>query len=118
MDFITSLIIVLAVALVGRFLSLKLKQPVILGEIFLGAVIGNIGLYVYEGGLVFDPIINNISDLGVLFLLLSAGLSLNLSEFKKMEINSSIVAIFGVVLPFILPDGLDGFFGGWFNISK
>ena len=102
MDFITSIIIVLAVALVGRFLSLKLKQPVILGEIILGAVIGNIGLFIYEGGLVFDPIINNISDLGVLFLLLSAGLSLNLSEFKKMEINSSIVAIFGVVLPFIL----------------
>ena len=102
MDFITSIIIVLAAALVGRFLSKKLKQPVILGELVLGAIIGNIFLMMNEGTLVLDPAVNYIADIGILFLLFSAGLSLNLKEFKKIETSSTVVAIFGVILPFIL----------------
>lgn len=102
MDFISSIIIVLAAALVGRFLSRKLNQPVILGELILGAIAGNVLLIMNEGTLVLDPGINNIADIGILFLLLSAGLSLNLKEFKKIETSSSLVAILGVILPFIL----------------
>jgi Kef-type K+ transport system membrane component KefB len=102
MNFISSIILVLAAALVGRFLSKKLKQPVILGELVLGAIIGNIVLIVRKDALVLDPGINNIADVGILFLLMSAGLSLNLKEFKKMETSSSIVAILGVIVPFIL----------------
>jgi Kef-type K+ transport system membrane component KefB len=114
MDFITSIIIVLAVALVGRFLSVKLKQPVILGELVLGAIIGNMGLIMKEGALVLDPVVNNIADIGILFLLLSAGLSLNLKEFKKIEKSSALVAIFGVILPFIL-----GYIAAiWFGFSQ
>ena len=102
MDFITSIIIVLAAALVGRFLSKQLRQPVILGELVLGAIVGNVLLIMNEGTLVLDPGINNIADVGILFLLLSAGLSLNLKEFKKIEMSSSLVAILGVIFPFIL----------------
>ena len=102
MDFITSLLIILAVALVGRFLSQKLKQPIILGELVLGAIIGNIVLIIQGDALVLDPVVYTIADIGILFLLLSAGLSLNLKEFKKIEKSSAVVAIFGVVFPFIL----------------
>ena len=102
MDFISSIILVLVAALVGRYVSKKLNQPVILGELILGAIVGNIGLYIWKEGLVLDPGINNIADVGILFLLLSAGLSINLVEFKKIEKSSSIVAILGVVFPFIL----------------
>ncbi|KYK24351.1 hypothetical protein AYK25_00520 [Thermoplasmatales archaeon SM1-50] len=102
MDFIISIIIVLVAALVGRYLSKKLKQPVIFGELVLGAIIGNIILLVNEGASVLHPAINYIADIGILFLLLSAGLSLNLPEFKKIEKSSSLVAMFGVILPFIL----------------
>jgi len=113
MDFIASIILVLAVALVGRFLSEKLKQPIILGELVLGAIIGNMGLMMKEGALVLDPVVNNIADIGILFLLLSAGLSLNLKEFKKIEMSSALVAIFGVILPFIL-----GYIAAiWFGFS-
>jgi Kef-type K+ transport system membrane component KefB len=102
MDFISSIIIVLAAALVGRFLSKTLKQPVILGEIVLGAIIGSLGLKIGKGALDLNIGIDNIADVGILFLLMSAGLSLNLKEFKKMETSSSIVAILGVIVPFIL----------------
>ena len=102
MDFISSIILVLVAALVGRFLSIKLKQPVILGELILGAILGNIVLIIWKDSLVLDPGIDNIADIGILFLLLSAGLSINLDEFKKIEMSSSFVAILGVVFPFIL----------------
>jgi len=113
MDFITSIVIVLAVALVGRFLSKKLKQPIILGEMVLGAIIGNMGLIMGEGTLVLDPVVSNFADIGILFLLLSAGLSLNLKEFKKIGKSSAVVAILGVILPFIL-----GYIAAiWFGFS-
>jgi Kef-type K+ transport system membrane component KefB len=102
MDFISSIILVLVAALIGRFLSKILKQPVILGELVIGAIIGNIYLFVRKDALVLDSGINNLADVGILFLLMSAGLSLNLREFKKMEKSSSIVAILGVIVPFIL----------------
>ncbi len=113
MDFISSIILVLVAALIGRFLSRILKQPVILGELVIGAIIGNLFLYVRKDALVLDPDINNIADIGILFLLMSAGLSLNLKEFKKMEKRSSLVAILGVIVPFIL-----GYFTAlWFGFS-
>ena len=102
MDFISSIILVLVAALIGRFLSRKLKQPVILGEIVLGAIIGNIVILIGDEKLALDNTVNNIADVGILFLLLSAGLSLNLKEFKKIEKSSSLVATLGVIFPFIL----------------
>jgi Kef-type K+ transport system membrane component KefB len=102
MDFIISITIILLAALIGRILSKSLKQPVILGELIIGAIIGNILLMKNDGSLGLDPTIDYIADIGILFLLFSAGLSLDLKEFKKIEKSSSLVAILGVILPFIL----------------
>jgi len=102
MDFIAGIILVLAAALIGRFLSRILRQPVILGELVIGALMGNIYLIINKETLTLGDSIDNIANVGILFLLMSAGLSLNLKEFKKMEKSSSIVAILGVIVPFIL----------------
>jgi len=114
MDFIASIIIVLVAALIGRFLSKKLKQPVILGELVLGAIVGNILLMINEEKFVLNPAVEYIADIGILFLLFSAGLSINLKEFKNIETSSTIVAILGVILPFIL-----GYITAiWFGFSQ
>jgi len=102
MDFIISITIVLFAALIGRVFSKMLKQPVILGELIIGAIIGNIILMTNNGSLDLDPSIEYIADIGILFLLFSAGLSLDLKEFKKIEKSSSVVAILGVIVPFLL----------------
>jgi len=118
-DFITSIIIVLAAALVGRYLSKKLRQPVILGELILGAIIGNIFLMMNDGAqilydVLYDSVVQDIAYIGIFFLLFSAGLSLNLKEFKKIEISSTVVAILGVIFPFIL-----GYITAiWFGFSQ
>ena len=101
MDFIASIIIVLFAALIGRVLSRSLKQPVILGELILGAIIGNIFFITNNGLLKLDPSIDYFADIGILFLIFSAGLSLDLKEFKKIEKSSTVVAVLGVILPFI-----------------
>lgn len=114
MDFIESIIIVLIAALIGRFLAKKLRQPVIMGELIIGAIIGNLFLFLNKNALVLDPGINNLADIGILFLLFFAGLSLNLAEFKKIETSSSLVAILGVILPFVL-----GYFIAiWFGFTN
>jgi len=102
MDFISSIVIVLIAALIGRSLSKKIRQPTILGELIVGAFIGNIFLLINKEKLFFDDSINYLADIGILFLLFSAGLSLNLKEFKKIETSSTFVATLGVILPFIL----------------
>ena len=113
MDFIISIVIVFTAALIGRFLSKKLKQPVIFGELILGAIIGNIGLILLKDDSFIDPVVSKIADIGILFVLFSAGLSLNLKEFKKIETSSTLVAALGVILPFIL-----GYFTSmWFNLG-
>jgi len=49
-----------------------------------------------------ESVVKDIAYIGIFFLLFTAGLSLNLKEFKKIEMSSSIVAILGVIFPFIL----------------
>ena len=113
MDFIVSIVIIFTAALIGRFLSKKLKQPVIFGELILGAIIENIGLILLKDDSFIDPVVSKIADIGILFVLFSAGLSLNLKEFKKIETSSTLVAALGVILPFIL-----GYFTTmWFNLG-
>ena len=76
-DFITSIIIVLAAAVVGRYLSKIFKQPVILGELILGAIVGNILLIMNDSALNINQILNEsvvkeIAYIGIFFLLFSA----------------------------------------------
>lgn len=94
--FIASLLIVLVTALCGKILSRKIKQPYILGELLLGMILGNLGI------ITVTTTLSNIADIGIVFLLFSAGLTINFEEFKRLEESSIVVAFSGVVLPFIL----------------
>lgn len=79
-------------------------QPAVLGELVIGVILGNIGLL----GLHFlDPIKTNelivfLAELGVVILLFQIGLESNLKEMKKVGLPAFLVAVIGVVLPFVL----------------
>ncbi len=94
--FIPNLLIVLITAFLGRLLSKRIKQPYILGELILGMMLGNIGI------ITLTETMEDIADIGIVFLLFSAGLTVNFEEFKRLEKSSLVVAFSGVVLPFIL----------------
>ncbi|RLF97699.1 cation:proton antiporter [Thermococci archaeon] len=103
--FTTNLLIVLIGALLGRILSKKLKQPSILGELFIGMIIGNIDI------ITLTDTMKDIADIGILFLLFSAGLAINFDEFRRLGKSSTIVAFSGVVLPFLLGYSVTILFG-------
>lgn len=99
------------------YLFYKFKQPAVLGEIISGIVLGGIGLFLIKGQefLIFDYSItlpnfnlqssdyfSFFAELGILFLLFISGLEISVSKLKKMGKTSSIVAVGGVFVPFVL----------------
>ena len=94
--FIANLLTVLLAAGIGRAISRWLKQPIVLGEIVLGMLLGNLGL------IVITETLSNLADLGVLFLLFSAGFAINLEEFKRVCRCSLVATFTDVVISFTL----------------
>ncbi|HAS80691.1 MAG: Sodium/hydrogen exchanger [Candidatus Nomurabacteria bacterium GW2011_GWE1_32_28] len=79
-------------------------QPSVLGELVIGVIIGNLtllGLNWFEP-IKLDPIIAFLSELGVVILLFQIGLESNISKMKKVGIRAFLVALIGVIVPFIL----------------
>lgn len=81
----------------------KWGQPAVLGELVIGVVLGNLALI---GINFFTPIATNeiilfLSELGVVILLFQIGLESNIHEMKKVGLKAMLVAITGVVVPFL-----------------
>ncbi len=98
LTFVPALLVILIAAGLGRLLSKELRQPAIFGELLLGVILGNLIILTTPAQ---EPIAR-IAEIGILLLLFSTGLGLNFEEFKRLEVASSVVAVFGVVLPFVL----------------
>jgi len=88
----------------------KWGQPAVLGEILVGIILGNLALV----GLTFfrelehNQIITFLAEFGVVLLLFQIGLESNIKELKSVGIKSFVVAVIGVVAPFILGTYLVG----------
>ncbi len=99
MEILLLIAVMLATAKVmGGYAFEKIGQPVVLGQIFGGLLIG----------IFFDtnPIIGQFSNLGVLLLLFIAGLESELEEFRRVGKQSVFVAGVGVLVAFILGFGV------------
>ncbi len=81
----------------------RIGQPSVLGEIIVGVVLGNLALLGLHW---FDPVATNqyllfLAEFGVVLLLFRIGLESNLKEMSKVGTQAFLVAIIGVVLPFL-----------------
>lgn len=79
-------------------------QPAVLGELVMGVILGNLFLFGID---IFEPIKSDeiiafLSELGVIILLFQIGLESNIAEMKKVGLRALLVAIVGVVVPFVL----------------
>ena len=95
--------IILIIAKLSGFIE-KWGQPSVLGELIAGVIIGNlflVGINIFEP-IKSDGIITFLAELGVVVLLFQVGLESNIHEMRKVGIKAGLVAIVGVVLPFIL----------------
>src|SRR4030065_321889 len=108
-------LILLSARIGGELFERYLKQPPVLGELVAGIIISPFAL----GGFIHDPIILHfatvqgafglhefnvmevISEIAVVVLLFVAGVETDVRAFLKQGITGALVAVGGVIFPFI-----------------
>jgi len=97
------LFVMLMFARIGALME-RIGQPAVLGELLMGVVLGALA---FAPGLGFinelkgEEFIALIAEIGVIILLFRTGLESNIREMKSVGVKALMVAIVGVVLPFI-----------------
>lgn len=107
-----SLVIILLAAKLGGDLCERIHQPAVLGELIFGVILGNLYLLGFGG---FEHIKHHITievlaEIGVIILLFEVGLESNLKEMMSVGLVSFLVAMLGVVTPFLLGWGVSAIF--------
>jgi len=102
-----SLLVVFGSAKVMAELFERAGQPGIVGQILAGILIGPWVL----GWMAPSEILGVLSDLGVMFLLFRVGLEVKSSELMKVGGTAALVAVGGVILPFLLGWGIMALWG-------
>ena len=104
--FISVVIILVATRLLGEF-SQRLRLPPLVGELAAGIIIGPYVLKLITP----DQSLNVISDLGVFFLMLLAGLQMDPREIRKAGFRGAILSILAFSLPYLAGFGVAALFG-------
>ncbi len=109
-----ALAIIIAAAKAGGYLSYKIGQPSVLGELFVGIILGPTVIDILHIPYFTDEhlpeVIHEMAEVGVLLLMFLAGLELHLSDLAKSRKVAALAGIIGVFFPLILGTGLILFF--------
>jgi len=102
------MLVVLTGAKVLGFLSVQLKMPELVGELFAGIILGNLFLFGIRWSmgdeLLASEFMQYAAELSIVILLFQVGLESNIKELFSVGKSAILVAVVGVVLPV---------FGGW-----
>ncbi len=103
------LLIMLASAHAMGFLFQRLKQPVVVGEILAGIILGptvighffpEVSATLFGNNTITKTVLAALSQLGLIFLMFASGLEIR-TLFKKDEFSTSIyISTIGCILPF------------------
>lgn len=96
-SFLLELALILIFANLGGLLVVKIGQPAVLGQIIAGLIIGP-AIFNIVGP---NEFINKIAEIGVVLLMFIAGAETDLNDLKKSAGSSLIVALGGIIFPFI-----------------
>ena len=104
--------IVLLVAKLGGELFERLRQPAVLGELCAGILLGNLVIFGFNGAesLKTNETIAALAELGVIILLFEVGLESDLREMMEVGWSSLLVAVLGVIAPFLLGWAVSAYF--------
>lgn len=109
--FLQDLAVVMIVAGVVTVLFHRLKQPVVLGYILAGFIIGP---HTPPFPLIHDQhTIDTLAELGIIFLMFSLGLEFNLRKLKEVGVTALLAALFEIVVMV----GVGYQMGRWFGWS-
>jgi Kef-type K+ transport system membrane component KefB len=109
---LVGLAVMLLVAKLGGEIFQRVRQPPVLGELIGGIVLGNLALFGFMGlePLKTNEVIAAVAELGVILLLFEVGLESNLKDLRAVGWSSLLVALLGVVVPFMLGWGVSAYF--------
>lgn len=96
------MLIVFGAAKLLAEVSERLRLPGIVGGLLAGVLIGPSML----GWIHYDHLLHSLAELGVMFLLFQVGLEVKATELLRVGQTAVVVAILGVVLPFLLGWGI------------
>ncbi len=95
MHFILELAVILVTTKIAGHLSVRLRQPAVLGELLIGVLIGP-AVFGWVSG---SDVLQVFSEIGVLLLMFIAGLETNLDDLLSNVRPSLAVALGGIVFP-------------------
>jgi Kef-type K+ transport system membrane component KefB len=104
--FISVVIILVAARLLGEFFQ-RLKMPPLVGELAAGIIIGPYVLKIITP----NDSLTVLSDLGVFFLMLLAGLQMDPREIRKAGLHAAVLSVIAFSIPFVSGFTVAYFFG-------
>jgi len=113
-DFIAAFTIVLITAALTTVVFQKLKQPVVMGYLLAGVLVGP---YLPTPLVADKEVVHVLSELGVVLLLFSIGLEFSISTFIRIGSSSGIVALIQATL-MVLFGYMMGDLLGWSKLEK
>ena len=101
-----ALVILISAAKLGGYISLRLGQPSVLGELIAGLILGPSLLDLLHStpftSQHLDETIALLAEMGVLLLMFLAGLELHIQDLVKSGKVSAFAGTLGVVVPVAL----------------
>jgi Kef-type K+ transport system membrane component KefB len=99
-----TLAILLVTAKLAGYLSIRLGQPSVLGELLVGILLGPsllnlLGLPIFTDSAALEHFIVEVGEIGVLLLMFLAGLELHLDELRGNTKVAGLAGIMGVIVP-------------------
>ncbi|MCP4362896.1 MAG: cation:proton antiporter, partial [Chloroflexi bacterium] len=117
LDLILAFTIIIACAKLGGYISIRLGQPSVLGELLVGVILGPTILDMFGNFPLFHEethvkeTVTEFAELGVLLLMMLAGLELHISELIKSGKVAGFAGTLGVFVPVLMGYGTGLFFG-------
>jgi Kef-type K+ transport system membrane component KefB len=113
MEILYILLVLLVTARAFGEIAIRLGQPTLVGEIVAGIALGRVirlfpEAFPLMAGIRDDRVFMAFTDLGIFFLMLSAGLEMQPRELAQTSGSSAVIAAGGMLLPLGLGTGL-----GW-----
>jgi Kef-type K+ transport system membrane component KefB len=101
-----ALAIIIAVAKLGGYVSQRLSQPAVLGELLVGLILGPTVLNMFDWPVFSDEhlgeSIQHVAEIGVILLMFYAGLEIHLGDMLKSGRVAVLAGTLGVIAPLLL----------------
>src|SRR4030095_5713309 len=110
---VLSLFFVLVAAKLAAELFERIRQPAVVGEILAGILIGPSVINLVQP----TDVLEALAEIGVIFLLFTVGLETRPSDISKVGRTATLVAVLGVLVPFLAGWGLMSLWPGHTSIE-